>query len=86
MNKFLILFIVFGSLVFGQVTVDLTIENQQAVGSDFFFDLYLTRTGTNDLYLGTADFVLTFDSAAFTYTRACKRIDFGPESYFIPTD
>lgn len=66
MNKFLILFIVFGSLVFGQVTVDLTIENQQAVGSDFFFDLYLTRTGTNDLYLGTADFVLTFDSAAFT--------------------
>ena len=38
--------------MYGQVSADLTIENQQAVGTDFFFDLYLTRTGTNDLYLG----------------------------------
>ena len=36
------------------------------VGTDFFFDIYLTRTATEDVYLGTADFVLTFNAAAFT--------------------
>ncbi|HSW54414.1 MAG TPA: hypothetical protein VLH59_04930, partial [Ignavibacteriaceae bacterium] len=58
--------LLFAGTLFPQVTADLTIENQQAVGTDFFFDIYLTRTGTNDVYLGTADFVLTFNSAAFT--------------------
>ncbi len=74
MKRLLILIILFSSVSFGQpqphpeVFVDLTIENQQVVGTDFFFDLYLRRadTNTNDLYLGTADFVLTFNSSAFS--------------------
>jgi hypothetical protein len=49
-----------------QVSVELTIENQQVVGTDFFFDVVLTRLGTNDVYLGTADFVLTFNAGNFT--------------------
>ena len=49
------------------MTADLTIENQQAVGDTvFYFDIFLTRTGTADVYLGTADFVLTFNSSAFS--------------------
>jgi hypothetical protein len=58
--------LLFAGTSFPQVSADLTIENQQVVGTDFFFDIYLTRTGTNDVYLGTADFVLTFNAAAFT--------------------
>jgi hypothetical protein len=58
--------LLFAGTLLPQVTADLTIENQNVVGADFFFDIYLTRTGTNDVYLGTADFVLTFNSAAFT--------------------
>jgi hypothetical protein len=50
----------------GQVSCDLTIENQTVVGTDFYFDLYLRRTGTEEFYLGTCDFVLTFNYAAFT--------------------
>ncbi|MCF8239191.1 MAG: T9SS type A sorting domain-containing protein [Saprospiraceae bacterium] len=53
-----------------QVVVELTIENQSVSGTDFFFDIYARRTATNpgsgDLYLGTADFILTFNSAAFS--------------------
>ena len=58
--------LLYAGTLFPQITADLTIENQQAVGTDFFFDIYLTRTGTEDVYLGTADFVLTFNAAAFT--------------------
>ena len=65
MNKIFLILILLGSLTFAQVSADLTIENQQVVGTDFLFDIYLTRTGTNDLYLGNADFVLTFASANF---------------------
>jgi len=53
-----------------QVEVELTIENQTVIGTDFFFDIYARRTttdpGSGDLYLGTADFVLTFNAAAFS--------------------
>jgi len=66
MNKIFLILILLGSLTFAQDSADLTIENQNVVGTDFFFDIYLTRTGTNDLYLGTSDFVLTFNAAAFT--------------------
>ena len=57
--------LLFAGTLFPQVTADLTIENQQAVGTDFFFDIYLTRTGTNNLYLGSSDFVLTFTASNF---------------------
>lgn len=66
MNKIFLIIISLGSLAIAQVSADLTIANQQVVGTDFFFDIYITRTGTNDLYLGTADFVLTFNADAFT--------------------
>ena len=66
MNKLFLILLLLSTLTFSQVSADLTIENQQVVGTDFFFDIYLTRTGTNDLYLGTADFVLTFNAVAFT--------------------
>jgi hypothetical protein len=66
MNKIFLIIILIGSLTFSQVSADLTIENQNVVGTDFLFDIYLTRTGINDLYLGTADFVMTFNGSAFT--------------------
>lgn len=67
MNKLLLTIAILSSIVYGQVTADLTIENQQAVGDTvFYFDIFLTRTGTADVYLGTADFVLTFNSSAFS--------------------
>jgi hypothetical protein len=58
--------LLFAGSIFSQATADLTIQNQQVSGTDFLFDIYLTRTEVNDVYLGTADFVLTFNSAAFT--------------------
>ena len=66
MNKIFLIIALLGSITYGQVSADLTIDNQQVIGTDFFFDIYVTRTGTNDLYLGTADFVFTFNSSAFT--------------------
>jgi hypothetical protein len=66
MKKLLLIILILTGINYGQVSADLTIENQQVVGTDFFFDLYFTRTGTEDVYLGTADFVLTFNAGAFT--------------------
>jgi hypothetical protein len=66
MKNLLMIIVILNTAIYGQVSADLTIENQQAVGTDFFFDIYLTRTAIEDVYLGTADFVLTFNSAAFT--------------------
>lgn len=63
--KTVFVLLIFSATIFSQVTADLTIENQQAVGTDFFFDIYLTRTGTEDLYLGNADLVLTFTASNF---------------------
>ena len=86
MNKIFLILILLGSLTFAQVSADLTIENQQVVGTDFLFDIYLTRTGTNDLYLGNADFALYFESGFFTNSQIFVE---GDESYgfcnFVPT-
>jgi len=58
--------LLFAGTLFPQVTADLTIENQQAVGTDFFFDLYLsTNQASDSLFLGNSDFILTFDSLNF---------------------
>jgi hypothetical protein len=75
MKKFLITFLVYNAIVFGQVSADLTIENQHVVGTDFFFDMYLTRTLTADVYLGTADFALSFNSSAFTNPTIAREPD-----------
>jgi len=65
-KKILLIIAVLTTMNFGQVSADLTIENQEVVGTDFLFDIYLTRTESNDIYLGTGDLVLTFNSSAFT--------------------
>ncbi len=55
--------------------VEVKIKNQRIVGNEFFFDVYLEKTGVGDLYLGYSDFVLTnilpagaFSSPVITYT------------------
>jgi hypothetical protein len=50
------------------LAITLEIRNQYGTGGNFFFDLYLNANtgGPGNLYLGTADFVLTFNSANFT--------------------
>jgi hypothetical protein len=49
-----------------QVTANLKVRNQRIVGSTYYFDLYIERTGSNDLYLGNSDFVFTFDNSNFS--------------------
>lgn len=59
------------SIAQAQPNLTLTIENQNTVGTDFFFDIYLTAP--NDvIYLGNSDFVLTFNSANFTGPAVSK--------------
>jgi hypothetical protein len=68
--KFPCMFLVFvlavSPMASAQVTADLTIANQYVSGSTFYFDIYITRTGSNDVYLSTGDFVLTFNAGNFT--------------------
>lgn len=61
----LLLILFFTTSIYSQVFFEATIENQVAVGTDFYFDIYLTRTGANDLYLNNGQFLLTFNSVAF---------------------
>lgn len=52
-----------------QLQVSVSIENQHNDGTNFYFDIYLRRTsnGSNgDIYLGHADFVLTFNASNFS--------------------
>ena len=50
----------------------LQVANQGVVGTEFFFDIYLLRTGVTELYLGNSDFALTFNSVNFTSPVASK--------------
>ncbi len=86
MKKLFLIILVLNGINFGQVSADLTIENQHVVGTDFFFDLYLTRTGTNDLYLGNADFILTFDAGNFANPILSKEGTITGYCTFVPTD
>lgn len=86
MNKLLLALLILCSISFAQVSADLTIENQQVVGTDFLFDIYLTRTGTNDIYLGNADFVLTFNQANFTAPVLSKEGTSPGSCTFVPSD
>jgi hypothetical protein len=47
-------------------TFDVQVLNQETVGSDFYLDIYMWRTGDTPLYLANADLVLTFNSQYFT--------------------
>ncbi len=71
-----------------QVEAELTIQNQTISGSDFQFDVYLrtTAASTGDLFLGDADFVLTFNSANFTNPVLTKVGTAPGNCTFVPTD
>jgi len=86
MKKIFILIVIFSVISYGQVSADLTIENQEVVGTDFLFDLFLTSTGTNDLYLGNADFVLTFDAFNFNSPVLSKEGTAPGFCSFVPTN
>lgn len=69
MKYFFLLFaalVAFSAAADAQVTADLTIENQFVSADTFYFDIYITRTNSNDVFLSTADFVLTFNSGNFS--------------------
>jgi hypothetical protein len=63
------LFILFFGIQIGasaQVEARLSLENQAIIGSAFLFDVYLaTINPSSDLYLGNADFVITFNAGMF---------------------
>ena len=86
MKKLLMMIAILSTTMYGQVSANLTIENQQAVPPDFSFDLYLTSTGTNDLYLGTADFVMTFNVGNFLSPVLSKEGSSPGYCTFVPTD
>ncbi|NND33943.1 MAG: hypothetical protein HKN76_15245 [Saprospiraceae bacterium] len=53
----------------------LTIENQMPVGTDYYFDIYLTRSSDiilGDIYLGHADFIIAFNQALFNNPTLTK--------------
>ena len=70
--KYLLFFTMLSiSILHAQPNLTLTIENQSTVGTDFFFDLYLSAP--NDvIYLGNSDFVLTFNSTNFSSPSVSK--------------
>ena len=78
--------LVFSGILLPQVSCNLTIQNQTVSGTDFLFDLYITSTGTNDIYLGNADFVLTFNIANFTSPTITKEGVSPGYCTFTPTD
>jgi hypothetical protein len=58
-----------------QLQVTVTIENQYNDGTNFYFDIFLRRTsspGNGDVYLGHADFVLTFNFSNFSNPSLLK--------------
>jgi len=72
--------------VVSQVNVTLTIENQNVVGTDFYFDLYL-QAPNDPLYLGNADFVLYFNNGNFTSPVLSKEPSVSPGMCsLVPTD
>lgn len=86
MNKIIFIILLLSGFSFSQVNVDLTIENQETVGNDYFFDIYLTITGTNPLYLGNSDFVLTFNASDFTSPSITSEGTSPGFCTFVPTD
>ncbi|MFZ1289033.1 MAG: T9SS type A sorting domain-containing protein [Melioribacteraceae bacterium] len=65
--KLFVIMFVFGlsTNIISQPNLTLEVKNQTVIGTDFLFDIYLTAPD-DFIFLGTADFVLTFNSAAFT--------------------
>ncbi|MEO1438487.1 MAG: T9SS type A sorting domain-containing protein [Bacteroidota bacterium] len=69
-RRFYKLLLIFLSLtpmsLFAQVDVTLTIANKEVVGNELYFDIFLSTTNANALYLADADFVIEFDPSAFS--------------------
>lgn len=76
--KFLLIFVIVTfSITFAQPNITVSIENWNATPPDATFDLYLSAP--NDvIYLGNADFVLTFNLANWTNPTISKE----PEDLF----
>lgn len=72
----------------GQIQAEVCLENINAQGTDLFFDIYLrTVPGSGgNLYLGNADFVLTFNTNNFNKPVLSKTGSGAGFCAFIPTD
>ena len=57
---------VLGGVIVQAQTYQLQVTGQHLSGTDFIFDIYLLRTGSDPLYLGNSDFALTFDNTNFS--------------------
>ncbi|NWG29627.1 MAG: T9SS type A sorting domain-containing protein [Ignavibacteriaceae bacterium] len=83
------LMLVAGTLL-PQVNVTVTVANQEVVGTEFFFDLYLrTNSASEILYLGNSDFVFTYDVGNFnspTINLVGDPFDGGGYCTFVPTN
>ncbi len=74
--SFLLLLFALGQGLYAQgVKGTVSIANEQVVGSDYYFDIYLSTrpTTTGDIYLADADFRITFDNSLFTNPTFSKR-------------
>ncbi len=52
----------------GQVQVNLNVENEVNDGTDYLFDIYLTRApgSTGDIFLANADLIITYNQQMFS--------------------
>jgi len=75
LSFFLLLFALGQGLYAQGVEGTITIANEQVVGTDYYFDLYLATspTTTGDIYLADADFRINFDNSLFTAPTFTKK-------------
>ncbi len=74
--SYIILMLAFAQGLYAQgVKGKIAISNEKAIGSDYYFDLYLTAdpSSTGDIYLADADFRISFDNTLFTSPSFHKR-------------
>lgn len=85
--QILLIVLVLSLRVYGQVKVGLTIENQVIDGTDFLFDIYLTRApgSAGDIYLGNADLVIAFNNQMFASPELFKEGSAPGQCTFVPT-
>ena len=69
--------------LFAQQTYTCTIKNQRAVVNDFIYDIYMQRTGPDEIYLGPSEFSVTFNAINFD-TPTVSRVA-GPSLSFYQT-
>lgn len=84
LSFFLLLLALGQSLSAQGVKGTVMILNEGAIGTDYYFDIYLSTrpTTTGDLYLADADFRITFDNTLFTNPDFLKKDS--TYSLFVP--